>query len=109
MRTRALSRDETGQAGAVLHRIESESAEEQTTDQDRSSVTDPSADFMSAKLNNSFLNLEEPVLLVTDRRIRNLMAQSTTEKLVLENTLKDLNKQAERHREIQEGVRTPNF
>ena len=40
---------------------------------------------------------------MTDRRIRNLMAQSTTEKLVLENTLKDLHKQAERHRQIQEG------
>ena len=67
---------------------------------ERSSVTEPAADFMSA---NGLLDLEEPVLLVTDKRIRNLMAQSTTEKLVLENTLKDLHKQAERHRQIQEG------
>ena len=67
---------------------------------ERSSVTEPAADSMSA---NGLLDLEEPVLLVTDRSIRNLMAQSTTEKLVLENTLKDLHKQAERHRQIQEG------
>ena len=83
MGTRAM-RDETGQAGAVQHRLESTSSEEQTTEHERSSVTEPAADLMSA---NGLLDLEEPVLLVTDKRIRNLMAQSTTEKMVLENTL----------------------
>ena len=62
-------------------------------------MTEPAADPMSA---NELLDLEEPVLEVTDKRIRNLMAQSTTEKMILENTLKDLNKQAERHRQIQD-------
>ena len=100
MHTHALSRDTTGQAGVKqVHRLDSGSSEEQTTDQEnRSSVIETSADLMSAKMNTGFLNLEEPVLLVTDRRIRNLMAQSNTEKMVLENTIKDLNKQAERHR-----------
>ena len=90
MRTRGM-RDETGQgqAGAGQHRLESTSSEEQTTEHERSSVTEPAADLMSA---NGLLNLEEPVLLVTDKRIRNLMAQSTTEKMVSENTLKDSNK-----------------
>ena len=98
MRTRGM-RGETGQ-GQDGARLESSSSEDQTTDQERSSVTDPAADSMSA--NGGMLDLEEPVLVITDKRIRNLMAQSTTEKMVLENTLKDLDKQAQRHREIQD-------
>ena len=98
MRTRGM-RGETGQ-GQDGARLESSTSEDMTTDQERSSVTDPAADSMSA--NGGMLDLEEPVLVITDKRIRNLMAQSTTEKMVLENTLKDLDKQAQRHREIQD-------
>ena len=101
MRMRGM-RGETGQGqdGATQHRLESSSSEGQTTDQERSSMTEPTADSMSA--NGGLLDLEEPVLVITDKRIRNLMAQSTTEKMVLENTLKDLDKQAERHKQIQD-------
>ena len=105
MRTRGM-RGETGQSkdGA---RLESSSSEDMITDQERSSVTDPAADSMSA--NGGLLDLEEPVLVITDKRIRNLMAQSTTEKMVLENTLKDLDKQ---HRDTERSktrVRMLNF
>ena len=79
MRTRGM-RGETGpgQDGA---RLESSSSEG-TTDQERSSVTEPAADSMSA--NGGLLDLEEPVLTITDKRIRSLMAQSTTEKMLLD-------------------------
>ena len=46
MRTRGM-RGETGQ-GQDGARLESSSSEDQTTDQERSSVTDPAADSMSA-------------------------------------------------------------
>ena len=107
MRMRGM-RGETGQGqdGAIQQSLGNSSSEGQTTDQERSSVTEPAADSVSA---NGLLDLEEPVLLVTDKRIRNLMAQITTEKMVLENTLKDLkNKQRDTDR-FKTGARTLNF
>ena len=64
MRTRGM-RGETGQGQdvATQHRLESSSSEGQTTDQERSSVTEPAADSMSA--NGGLLDLEEPVLVIT--------------------------------------------
>ena len=98
MRTRGMNGEAgPGQAGARLESSSSESA----TDQERSSLIEPeTADSLSA--NSGMLDLEEPVLTIADKRIRNLMAQSTTEKMLLDNTLKDLTRQAERHREIQD-------
>ena len=105
MRTRALSRVTAGQTGdALIHRLDSGSSGGQTTDsEERSSLSETSADQLSAKLNTSFLNQDEPVLMITDKRIRNLMAQTNTEKMVLENTIRDLTKQADQHRGYQEG------
>ena len=98
MRTRGMRGGEA--ASRAGDRLQSSSSEG-PTDQERSSLMEPeTADLLSA--NNGILDLEEPVLSVGDKRIRSLMAQSTTEKMLLDNTLKDLTKQAQRHREIQD-------
>ena len=80
MRTRGMRGEAgPGQAGARLESSSSESA----TDQERSSLIEPeTADSLSA--NSGMLDLEEPVLSIGDKRIRSLMAQSTTEKMLLE-------------------------
>ena len=98
MRTRGM-RGEAG-LGPDGARLDSSSSES-TTDQERSSLIGPeTADTLSA--NSAMLDLEEPVLTIADKRIRSLLAQSTTQKMLLDNTLKDLAKQAERHKEIQD-------
>ena len=98
MRTRGM-RGEAG-PGPDGARLDSSSSES-TTDQERSSLIGPeTADTLSA--NSAMLDLEEPVLTIADKRIRSLLAQSTTQKMLLDNTLKDLAKQAERHKEIQD-------
>ena len=39
----------------------------------------------------------DPVLTITDKRIWTLLAQTNMEKMMLDNTIRDLNKQTERH------------
>ena len=41
--------------------------------------------------------MEEPVLTITDRRIKTLVAQTNMEKMRLDTAIKDLDKQASRH------------
>ena len=74
MRTRGMRGEAgPGQDGARLDSSSSES----TTDQERSSLIGPeTADTLSA--NSAMLDLEEPVLTIADKRIRSLLAQSTT-------------------------------
>ena len=97
---RLRTRGVRGEAGPSQpgDRLQSSSSEG-GTDQERSSLVEAeSADSLSANM----IDLEEPVLSIGDKRIRSLMAQCTTEKMLIDNTLKDLSKQAQRHREIQD-------
>ena len=54
---------------------------------------------MSANLgmNNLYLD-SDPVTKISGRRIKSLLAQTNTQKLMLDNHIKDLIKQAARHR-----------
>ena len=51
----------------------------------------------------------EPVLTITDNRIRTLLAQTNMEKMMLDNSIKDLNKQVERHLGYQADGEDSNF
>ena len=62
-----------------------------------------SADLHSAAQSEAgfLLDMEEPVLTVTDRRIRKLVAETNMEKMRFDTAIKDLDKQATRHQQYQ--------
>ena len=73
--------------------------------EERSSVNPESGERsaeLSVQQTTSFLNMDEPVLTVNDKRIRTLMAQTTTEKMRLDNAIRELTVQAQRHQTYQE-------
>ena len=88
MRTRAQNR--VIQPGEEL--LDGATSGGGTDSEERSSVNqdtgERSAD-LSAQQATGFLNMDEPVLTVTDKRIRTLMAQTTTEKMRLDNAIRD--------------------
>ena len=93
MRTRSAR----GTAGPARpgDRLQSSSSSEGGTDQERSSLLETESAVQSAaQMSANMLDLEEPVLSISDKRIRSLIAQCTTEKMLVDNTLKDLSKQA---------------
>ena len=80
--------------------------------EERSSVNPESGERsaeLSAQQTTSFLNMEEPVLTVNDKRIRTLMAQTTTEKMRLDNAIRELTVQAQRHQTYQEEGEDSDF
>ena len=80
--------------------------------EERSSVNPESGERsaeLSAQQTTSFLNMEEPVLTVNDKRIRTLMAQTTTEKMRLDNAIRELTVQAQRHQAYQEEGEDSDF
>ena len=71
--------------GATSGETDRDSEERSSVNQD---TGERSAD-LSAQQATGFLNMDEPVLTVTDKRIRTLMAQTTTEKMRLDNAIRD--------------------
>ena len=83
----------------------SASGELNTYHEERSSVNQQSADILSAHSGTNNLCLDsEPVISITDRRIKNLLAQTKMQKLMLDNHIKDLVRQDNRHKDyVAEG------
>ena len=81
---------DTSAPGDVVPEIELGSGE-------RSSVTANQTQTQPAvRLSATDQNIE-PVLSASDRRIKNLLAQTSIEKMMLDNHIKDMTKMAERH------------
>ena len=68
-------------------------------------MTKPSADILSANACIKNLSLDsEPVISINDRRIKNLITQTDMQKLMLDNHIKDLVMQVNRHKDyVAEG------
>ena len=63
--------------------------------QGRSSVNIlPPAAFQTQSLEICSADISEPVLKVTDRRIRSLLAKTTTDKMLLNSSIEELQKMA---------------
>ena len=71
-------------------RTQSSSSSEGGTDTERSSLLESES---AVQLSANMPDLEEPVLSIGDKRIRSLIAQCTTEKMLVDNTLKDMSTQ----------------
>ena len=95
MRTRSTSRTQARveQDGAGSGGTESSNASERSSSQESQvSVVEIAADVQPE---------DEPVLTVSDRRIRTLVAQTNMEKMRLDTAVKDLDIQATRHQQYQ--------
>ena len=72
--------------------------------QGRSSVNiRPPVEFQTQPLELCSADISEPVLKVTDRRIRSLLAKTTTNKMLLNSHIEELRKMAKRHEEYQKA------
>ena len=105
MRTRSQSHMElleTGD-GAAGGDLRAPSANNSGTEQlsERSSVnTGPPTDFQTqpeTEIQSAIPDISEPVLKASDRRIRTLIAKTTTGKMVLDTSINELDKMAKRH------------
>ena len=112
MRTRAQNRVTTAQPGVELIHITDggNSGGADTEVQEKSSLSNTvTADNLSAQADTGSQNMYKPVLTITDNRIRTLLAQTNMEKMMLDNSIKDLNKQVERHLGYQADGEDSNF
>ena len=73
--------------------------EQPDSDRERSSVTAPTQSQTQPELSATVPDIVEPVISASDRRIRNLLAKTSTGKMMLDNHLKEMTKMAERHME----------
>ena len=64
---------------------------------ERLSVMAPNQTQTQPGLSATVPNIVEPVISASDRRIKNLLAQTTIEKMMLDNHIKEMIKMAERH------------
>ena len=72
--------------------------------QGRSSVNIlPPAAFQTQSVEFCSADISEPVLKVTDRRIRELLAKTTTDKMMLNSNIEELQKIAKRHDEYRKA------
>ena len=108
MRTRAQGRTSHNQPGAEQTRATDggSSGDIHIEPQEKSSLN--TADYPT-QADRGFPNIEEPVTTITDQRIKTLLAKTNMEKMMLDNSLKDLNKQAERHKGYQEDGEDSHF
>ena len=85
---RMRTRSARGEAGPAQpgDRLQSSSSSEGGTDTERSSLLEAET---AVQLSANMIDLEEPVLSIGDKRIRSLIAQCTTEKMLIDNTLKE--------------------
>ena len=60
--------------------------------------TQPETEIQSA-----IPDISEPVLKSSDRRIRSLIAKTTTGKMVLDTSMNELNKMAKRHKDYRQA------
>ena len=107
MRTRAQARPELqesgDEAGGTDDRAPSANSENEQL-QGRSSVTIRlPAGFQTQpeEILSAMPDISEPVLKASDRRIRTLIAKTTTGKMMLDTSINELDKMAKRHEEYQ--------
>ena len=107
MRTRAQGRTSHNQPGAEQTRAtDGGSSGDIYIEHEKSSLN--TADYPT-QADRGFPNVEEPVTAITDQRIKTLLAKTDMEKMMLDNSRKDLNKQAERHKGYQEDGEDSHF
>ena len=106
MRTRSQGLPAVSQPGSGQIRDASGGGVSNHNNEERSSLQfteEGSADIQSAAQSEAgfLLDMEEPVLTVSDRRIRKLVAETNMEKMRFDTVIKDLDKQATRHQQYQ--------
>ena len=100
MRTRSLTRQAVDQGGGVMVTDTSTPGDINSEHEERSSVTTNHTQPSAVSISATNLNIDsEPVLSASDKRIKHLLAQTCMQKFMLDNHIKDLEKQASRHKE----------
>ena len=101
MRTRSQGFQAAGNGGGVSDSSApggGGTEQPQSDNGERSSVMAPTPSQTQSELSATVPDIAEPVTTAADRRIRNLLAQTSTGKIMLDTHLSEMTRMAERHK-----------